>query len=349
MCDKMVDREPEVPKEPKIEKEEKSKSKLNPWIIVTIALAVLLIISILTGGLKPLTGYFIKDNVREVRGQQAADVAIKFINENILEEGSEAKLNSDVIEINGLYNFNVTIDGRLFNLFVSKDGKLLFPSAIKIEEIKETTTQTQQTTEIPKTDKPIVQLFVMSFCPYGIQAENIMKPVVDLLGTKADIQVHFIATVSGTTPDTVQSLHGTPEAMEDLRQACIMKYYNQKTFWNYLMTINANCSSKYRNSAAYDTCWKDAATNAGIDVSKIDTCSKDEGVELIKADADLSSENSVSGSPTLIINGIKYNGSRSSEAYKQAICNAFTTEPPECSQTLPESSGSSNPSGGCVT
>jgi predicted DsbA family dithiol-disulfide isomerase len=212
-----------------------------------------------------------------------------------------------------------------------------------------TPTQTQeQPQEVPKTDKPTVQLFVMAFCPYGIQAEDAMKPVADLLGSKADIKVHFIANVGGTTPDTVQSLHGAPEAQEDLRQVCIMKYYDQKTYWNYLMTINANCSSKYNDATAYDVCWKDAATKAGIDASKIDTCSKAaEGVNLLKADADLSNSKGVSGSPTLLINGASYNGARTPDAYKEGICNAFNTKPAECSQQL--STTGSQASGGCAS
>jgi glutaredoxin len=196
-------------------------------------------------------------------------------------------------------------------------------------------TQQQQPQETPKTAKPTVQLFVMAFCPYGIQAEDAMKPVADLLGSKADIKVHFIANVGGTTPDSIQSLHGAVEAQEDLRQVCIMKYYDQKTYWNYVMTIDSNCSSIRSDTTAFETCWKNAATKASINVSKISTCSNSsEGVGLVKADDDLSSANGVTGSPTLIINGVLYNGGRTPDAYKTAICNAFTTQPSECSQNL---------------
>jgi protein-disulfide isomerase len=112
------------------------------------------------------------------------------------------------------------------------------------------------------------------------------------------------------------------------------------------MLIDANCSSKYSDATAYDTCWKDSAKTSGIDTSKIDTCSKgSDGMALIKADADLSSANGVSGSPTLIINGATYNGARTPEAYKTGICDAFTTSPTECSQTL--SNAASTASGNC--
>ena len=42
----------------------------------------------------------------------------------------------------------------------------------------------------------------------------------------------------------------------------------------------------------------------------------------------------VRGSPTLVINGEVVSVSRSAEAVKQAICNAFTTPPAECDEVL---------------
>lgn len=320
----------------------------NIWRYATIALLVIVVLLLVAFLWKPgetsVTGRMIAES------NEIANKTVDFLNKNIIGSGDPATLDS-VNELSGILNITVLYQGRKIPIYATEDGKfLILPGGGIIdmsqplpapEEQPEETPQ-----EIPKTDKPTVQLFVMAFCPYGIQAENVMKPVVDLLGNKADIKVHFIANVGGTTPDTVQSLHGAPEAQEDLRQICIMKYYDQKTFWNYLMAINANCSSKYRDAAAYESCWKDAATKAGIDVSKIDTCSKgSEGVSLLKADADLSSSKGVSGSPTLIINGASYSGARTSDAYKEAICNAFTTKPSECSQQL--STSGSTASGGC--
>ena len=53
--------------------------------------------------------------------------------------------------------------------------------------VADSTPEQTPSQEITKTDKPNVELFVMSFCPYGVQAETAMKPVVDLLGDSADI------------------------------------------------------------------------------------------------------------------------------------------------------------------
>jgi hypothetical protein len=43
-----------------------------------------------------------------------------------------------------------------------------------------------------KSNQPLLQFFVMSFCPYGNQMEAILKPIVDLLGAKADIKPQYI-------------------------------------------------------------------------------------------------------------------------------------------------------------
>lgn len=46
--------------------------------------------------------------------------------------------------------------------------------------------------DVKKSNKPQLQFFVMSFCPYGNQIEQALKPVADLLGDKADIKPQFI-------------------------------------------------------------------------------------------------------------------------------------------------------------
>jgi protein-disulfide isomerase len=315
--------------------------RANIWMIFTIILAILLVVALFKGW--SITG--LSTGVSGgLSSQEAANKTIDYINGNLVTTGSVSLVS--VEEFSGLYKVTTSYQGQQIPVYVTKDGKFIL--SLMADTSQEIPEEEQQTETTPKTDKPSVELFVMSFCPYGIQAEDLMKPVVDLLGSKADIKVHFIVNIGGTTPDTVQSLHGATEAQEDLRQICIMKYYDQKTYWDYLMTINANCSSLYRDATAFDTCWKNAATQAGIDTAKIDTCSKgSEGMTLLKADEQLTGQYGVSGSPTLIINGVTYSGARSSDAFKEAICSAFTTAPSECSQALSASSGTAS-SGGCA-
>jgi len=84
----------------------------------------------------------------------------------------------------------------------------------------------------------------------------------------------------------------------------------------------------------------------GIDDSEVMSCVEDRGEELITEHSARARDYGVTGSPSLIINGLKVNTARNSEAFKAAVCEAFTTQPEECSQTLSESSGSS-PGGSC--
>jgi glutaredoxin len=329
-----------MPKEKTEETEGKKKEgvtikipKTNVWMISTIVLAIILVAVLVRG--QGITGKFVTPTVG---AQDAANKTIDYINKYLLQGQGTAVLTS-VNEDNGLYNLKFTIAGRAYDSYVTTDGKMLFPSVVDMSQIPETTTTVPETFEPKKTDKPVAQLYVMSFCPYGIQAENAMKPVVDLFGSKASIEPHFIVSVSG---DTVSSLHGEYEATEDMRQACIWKNYGQATFWTYANYINSNC-----NKGNLDTCWKDAAKSAKVDTTKIENCVKTEGLTLMKAEDALSKQNGVSGSPTLIINGARYNGARTADGYKQAICSAFNTQPSECSKALSASGGSTS-SGGCA-
>jgi len=347
--------------------EEKSKTikikfpQVNMWMVFTVILAVLVVALAYQmyagGGIGGITGM-----ATVLNSQQAADKAIDYINKNLVQTGTATFVS--VEEFNGMYKVTTSYQSQNIPIYVTKDGKLLFASSpIDMTQTIEQTTQTQTQTEIPKTDKVSADLYVMAFCPYGMQAETLMKPVINLLGTKADIKIRFIANVANSnsgmqsplevkingTSYFVGSLHGAVEAAEDLHQLCIMKNYDQTTYWNYLTEINTNCASKYSDATAYDACWKAAATKFGIDAAKIDTCSKgSEGLDLLKADEALTETYGVSGSPTLIINGVTYSGERSSEGFKQTICSGFTTEPAECSQTLQAANSSSSASaGGC--
>jgi hypothetical protein len=177
-------------------------------------------------------------------------------------------------------------------------------------------------------------MFVMAFCPFGVQAENAMDPVVGLLGQKADFKIRYIATVNGDTIDSVKSLHGLLEAKEDLRQLCIAKYYPQN-LWPYLMDVNTQCYPVYKNATQLELCQKNATATRGIDNQKIETCaSGPDGLTLLKADETITKNLKITGSPTILINGQKYAGQRTAEAYKQGICARFETPPAECSVNL---------------
>lgn len=310
------------------EKDAKKKVEI-PYHLTTAGLAVVVVI---------LVGLLLTSGFLSTSDSQIGSKVTTFVNENFLiPRGLSANL-EDAQPITGhLYQVDLNIEGsdEPVPFYVTKDGQyLIFPDGL-IDMDEYNSISTGQT-DIPKTDKPVVQLFVMSFCPYGTQAEAIIEPVIALLGDKITFEPHFIVSVSG---DQIQSLHGQYEVDENIRQACVFKY-NKDKWWTYVNYINEKCFS-----SNLDICWKESANQAGLDVASIETCFNDEGFALMQAESDLSNKNGVSGSPTLIINGVTYSGARTTEAYKDAICSAFNTEPSECAQeitatTTSEASGS---------
>jgi hypothetical protein len=274
----------------------------------------------------------------------------------MLEEGTTASL-IDVKEENGLYKFKIKIGDQEFDSCLTKDGKILFTNpGINIEEAqaqaktKKTETPPQ---EVPKTDTPNVKLFVMSYCPYGLQSQKMFLPVYDLLKEKAEIGIYFVDYI----------MHEKKEIDENLRQYCIQKEQKEK-YGSYLSCFVAE--------GKFEKC----LTEAGIDQVKMNSCvsqtDKDYKVSEMYNDkstwlngnfpkfnvqADLNEKYGVRGSPTIVINDQVVNISpRSPEKFKETICQAFNSQPSECSQALSEEisspgfggESSSSGSGGCA-
>ena len=72
--------------------------------------------------------------------------------------------------------------------------------------------------EVKKNDKPTVELFVMSHCPYGTQIEKGIIPAIEALGDKVDFNLKFCS----------YAMHGEQELREELNQYCIQKEQKDK-------------------------------------------------------------------------------------------------------------------------
>ncbi len=275
--------------------------------------------------------------------QEIAQKAINYINENFPSVGGAASL-INVSEEGGVYKIRLKVGNQEYDSYASKDGKFLFPEGYNLEA---TTTQGTQNntapTEVPKRDKPDVKLFVMSYCPYGLQAQKMFLPVYDLLKGKATMGVYFVDYI----------MHEKKEIDENLTQYCIQKEEKDK-YSSYL--------SCFVTSGDSGKC----LSQAGIDKGKIDNCisatDKEFNVTSLYNDkstwlngnypkfnvhADLNEEYGVQGSPTIVINDQIVNVSpRSPEKFKEVVCQAFNSPPEECSQILSNEAPSSGIGGG---
>ncbi len=202
---------------------------------------------------------------------------------------------------------------------------------VKTDDTTNTTEDTQvQTPVVTKSDKPKVELFVMSYCPYGLQMEKAFLPAMELLKNKADISIKFVS----------YAMHGKKEVDENTRQVCINKQYPDK-FIPYLKCFVGEDNYKKClgvagiNESSLTSCISATDKQFAITANFNDQSKWLSGRYPIYAvDADLNEKYGVQGSPTLVINGAEANADRTPEGVKRAICAAFTNAPAECNTTL---------------
>ena len=293
--------------------------KLNKWKISTFVLIIILIAVVAFSGFNPLS---------LTTGNAVAQNAVNFINTNML-QGQTATI-EDVSSTSGVYKTSINIQGQPAEVYVTKDGKLMFLQAvplIPIETPTNTNTNTNTNIDVPKSDSPEVELFVMSHCPYGTQAEKGILPAVKKLGDKIDFKIKFV----------YYAMHPTSgEVEEQLNQHCIQKEQNDK-YLDYL-----EC---FLTEGDGEGCLDET----GIDRSALTTCTEatDEEFEVTANLEDTSSwlsgkfplfnihkedneKYGVRGSPTLVINGQTVSTSRDTVSLFGAICGAFNEAPEEC-------------------
>ncbi|HKL17230.1 MAG TPA: hypothetical protein VJ900_02640 [Patescibacteria group bacterium] len=309
-----------------MDKKKKCNLNLNGKVI-SLVLFIALIASFLTGG------FGIKSKLFSPSEQKIGENTLSFVNNNLLQPGTSASLskascNSGV----DLCNVQFNVQGQKIDSYVSSDGKIFFPEAINIEDFKASlkSNQSQTQEEVPTSDKPSVNLFIMSYCPYGLQAQKAMLPSLDLLKQEAEIDVNFVN----------YAMHDKEELDENLLQYCLQSQ-NRSEYIKYL-----NCFVEKGDSS---TCLGDLDFNK----SKLNSCidETDKEYEITKnynnkdtwingsypkfsVEDDLNQKYQVAGSPTLVINGVQVSPNRTPEAYKNAICQAFNNPPKDCEKTL---------------
>jgi len=295
-------------------------------------------------------------NIATVQADAAVKKAIDYVNKNMLSSGTVATYKG-IKDENGLYSFTLTVQGKDYPAYVTKNVKLLFAEgisqAIDLDKIPETIAVVS--TEVAKSDKPDVKLFVMSYCPYGLQAQKMYLPVYNLLKDKATMGIYFVD----------YSMHGKKEIDENLRQYCIQKEQTDK-YAAYLKCFTMSTTAA-DGIADYAKCLATAAidqTKLAACVAATDTQFKvtanynDKTIWLngsypkFDVNADLNTKYNVQGSPTIVINDQDVSSSlatRSSEALKQLICSAFNNPPAECKTVLSNDQPSTGFGGGTTT
>ncbi|MDR1123727.1 MAG: hypothetical protein LBL61_03840 [Elusimicrobiota bacterium] len=141
----------------------------------------------------------------------------------------------------------------------------------------------------------VLELFVMSQCPYGAMAEGRVIEAMKTGRIPQDIKVdvrYIVSDGGGEGKNAFRSLHGTGEWEENIRQLIIKDKYPNK-LWKYL---------EVRNDDYQSSLWDVAAEKAGIN-PKVFKKEWKRGVEMLKEEAKYSEKIGVSGSPTFLWEG----------------------------------------------
>jgi len=285
------------------------KIRENPWMISTFVLGILTLILVVSNFSGNITG-----NV--ISSEEIGDTLLSFYESN----GVQGLSLVSVEEVSGLYQVNFEYQGAVVPLYVTKDGELVGSLNPLGKADAEDSDNTQEPQEILKSDKPVVELFVMTHCPYGTQAEKGFLPTIAALGDNVDASVKFVHYF----------LH-EPEETETPIQVCIREEQNDK-FAPYLACFLEDGDS--------DRC----LTEVNVDTNKLNECiDNGKSDEYYEVDSILSENYGVRGSPTLVINGQIVSSARSADAYLKTICSAFNTVPEICETAELDSA---NPSAG---
>ncbi len=314
--------------------------KINAWMISTFVLIIILgIFLAFPSFILNLTGRATEVNVgsigSELTPDEAGSKAVEYINKNLITSGSASLVS--VEEMSDMYKVTTSYQGQQIPVYITKDGLYLFISQ-PLDTTKELPKPQQQQTqqEIPKSDRPKVELYIFSYCPFGAQSLDSFAEVALFLKDYADFKVKFFS-----------NMHGEHERQQNMIQECIQKVAPDKYFEyakDYYEKVYSSCASQ----RSVD-CDKEKTTEllneVGIDSNKVFECVEKEGEQLYQQDKNDASSLGLSGSPSFVINGVYTRVTRTPEGIKSAVCSAFNTPPEKCSQEL--SSSASSSSGQC--
>lgn len=179
---------------------------------------------------------------------------------------------------------------------------------------------------------PTMQIFIMSYCPYGIQMLKGLLPVWKEFDDVANIELRFVG----------YTMHGQKEEEENYRMICIREEQYSKLI---------EYSECFALKDDPETCMREAA----VDKGKVEDCMANRAVSYFAEDQALNDQYGVQGSPTTVIDGQEVTiYPRSPNDIKNTLCDAFASQPSECSLTFSTANpspgfggGSSNEGGVC--
>ncbi len=239
----------------------------------------------------------------------------------------------------------MTIDGNDFEVYLTKDYTKFLPQIIDLDELLEEikdeskidlSVENKKALGFEENSKPRLDYFVMSFCPFGNPADENAGKIHAVFGDSVEVVPHYIVNLDNK--NGYNSLHGVQEAHQDIRELCVLENYGKDKFFEFTLASNEKLTSEDA-----DTKWQSVAWETGVDVNTIANCEQSKGLEIAKKEMQVSNDTkvkgqngvgSISGSPTMLVNGEKVGNSAS--VIQKALCDSFKEgeRPSACEQDI---------------
>ena len=193
-------------------------------------------------------------------------------------------------------------------------------------ELESKVTEFRENVNLAKNKKAKLDLYTMSYCPYGTRATTNLLPLMDRFGENVDLNIYYIVS---RRDGKFTSLHGREELDENLRQICI-KLINKEKLFDYILCINNSEDIKD---------WKRCTKKIEIDPLKVEECTKsEEARNELNIHYQRKKRLHVESSPTIYINNRKFSeGLHNELSLRKHICELLPNiRDFEVCQNLPE-------------
>jgi len=253
-----------------------------------------------------------------------------------LDPSVKVKEVANLKEVSGIYSFDLKLEvqgaEQKFTSYMTKDGTYFFTGGVKVADIgkkdvkgAETERKPLTCADVKKEDQSSLTAFIVADCPYGLQMQRVMKIAAS---EDPELLKYMSVKYIGSIQDgKITSMHGDKEAQENLRQICIREE-QKELYWPYV-----SCYMKEGKSS-------ECLATTGVNQTALQTCVNDaqKGLAYAQKDFDIANSLKITGSPTLLVNGMiasEYDfGGRNVDALKQLICCGSNTNLGFCEKTL---------------
>ncbi len=181
-----------------------------------------------------------------------------------------------------------------------------------------------------KLEKPEVELFVMSHCPFGTQIEKGILPVLELLGDKIDYSIKFCT----------YAMHDKKELDEQTLQYCIQKDHKDKYIAYLKCFLKEGKTDECTEEAEIDKKALELCTKAADEQYKITESYNDKSTWLngrfpiFDIHKESNEKYEIHGSPGFVVNGVVAQAGRDAASLLDAVCTGFKEKPEECAEDL---------------